>query len=134
LHSQTKAPFGFSIALVVMVNKAAVPPPQLSLRPICCASAGLADAGKSTDNQIVAALRQAEAGPAMVDICREMGGVETTFSSLKRRIDLGVRNVRERRQLRDEIETLKTCPNVNRELGNGRWTLRGIAACQGAQE
>jgi putative transposase len=64
---------------------------------------------KFTDEQIVAALRQAEAGTPAVDICRKLGVTETTFYRWKRRFgDLGVSEVRELKQLRDENKKLKT--------------------------
>lgn len=64
---------------------------------------------KFTDEQIVAALRQAEAGTTAVDICRKLGVTETTFNSWKRRFgDLGVTEVRELKQLRDENRQLKS--------------------------
>lgn len=62
-----------------------------------------------TDEQIVAALRQAEAGTPAVDVCRKLGVTETTFYRWKRRFgDLGVSEVRELKQLRDENKKLKT--------------------------
>lgn len=64
---------------------------------------------KFTDEQIVTALRQAEAGTPAVDVCRKLGVTETTFYRWKRRFgDLGVSEVRELKQLRDENKKLKT--------------------------
>ena len=64
---------------------------------------------KFTEEQIVAALRQAGAGTPAVDICRKLGKTETTFYRWKRRFgDLGVSEVRELRQLRDENRQLKS--------------------------
>lgn len=64
---------------------------------------------KFTDEQIVAALRQAEAGTPAVDVCRKLGVTETTFYRWKRRFgDLGVSEVRELKQLRDENRQLKS--------------------------
>ena len=64
---------------------------------------------KFTDEQIVAALRQAEPGTPAVDVCRKLGVTETTFYRWKRRFgDLGVSEVRELKQLRDENKKLKT--------------------------
>ena len=64
---------------------------------------------KFTDEQIVAALRQAEAGTPAADICRKLGVTETTFYRWKRRFgDLGVTEVRELKQLRDENRQLKS--------------------------
>jgi putative transposase len=49
---------------------------------------------KFTDEQIVVALRQAEAGTPAVDFCRKLGVTETTFYRWKRRFgDLGVTEV-----------------------------------------
>lgn len=62
-----------------------------------------------TDEQIIAALRQAEAGTTAADICRKLGVTETTFYRWKRRFgDLGVSEVRELKQLREENRKLKT--------------------------
>lgn len=64
---------------------------------------------KFTNEQIVAALRQAEAGTPAVDVCRKLGVTETTFYRWKRRFGgLGVSEVRELKQLRDENKKLKT--------------------------
>ncbi len=64
---------------------------------------------KFTDEQIVAALRQAEAGTPAVDVCRKLGVTETTFYRWKRRFgDLGVTEVRELKQLRNENRQLKS--------------------------
>lgn len=62
-----------------------------------------------TDEQSIAALRQAEAGTTAADICRKLGVTETTFYRWKRRFgDLGVSEVRELEQLREENRKLKT--------------------------
>jgi putative transposase len=54
------------------------------------------------------ALRQAEAGTPVGDICRKLGVSEQTFYRWKKRFGaLGVSELRELRQLRDENRKLK---------------------------
>jgi putative transposase len=61
-----------------------------------------------TNEQIVQALRQAEAGTPVVDICRKLEITETTFYRWKRKFGhLGVSELRELKQLRDENRKLK---------------------------
>jgi putative transposase len=58
--------------------------------------------------QIAMALRQAEAGTPVVEICRKLGVSEATFYRLKKRFgSLGVSELRELRQLREENRKLK---------------------------
>ena len=62
-----------------------------------------------TEEQIIYALRQAEAGKKAGDICREMGVSQQAFYSWKRRYaGLGLNELRELRQLREENRKLKT--------------------------
>jgi putative transposase len=62
-----------------------------------------------TEEQIIGALRQAEAGRKASDICREMGVSQQAFYTWKRRYaGLGVSELRELRQLREENRKLKT--------------------------
>lgn len=62
-----------------------------------------------TEEQIMHALRQAEAGKKVSDICRELGVSQQAFYSWKRRFaGLGLTELRELRQLRDENRKLKT--------------------------
>jgi putative transposase len=62
-----------------------------------------------TEEQIIYALRQAEAGKKVGDICRELGVSPQAFYSWKRRYaGLGLSELRELRQLRDENRKLKT--------------------------
>lgn len=62
-----------------------------------------------TEEQIMAALRQVEAGKKVSDICRELGVSQQAFYSWKRRYaGLGLTELRELRQLRDENRKLKT--------------------------
>lgn len=62
-----------------------------------------------TPEQILQALRQAEGGTTVVDICRKMGVTETTFYRWKKQYTgLDVSELRELKQLRDENRRLKT--------------------------
>jgi putative transposase len=61
-----------------------------------------------SEEQIVAALRQAEAGEKTAEICRKMSISEATFYAWKRQYSgLGITELRELRQLRDENSRLK---------------------------
>jgi putative transposase len=61
-----------------------------------------------TDEQIAYALRQAESGTAVADVCRQLGISEATFYVWKKRFGhMGVTEVRELRQLREENAKLK---------------------------
>jgi len=63
---------------------------------------------KFTEEQILFALKQAEAGQPVGDVCRQMGVSEATFYVWKKRYgNLGLLKVRELRQLRDENARLK---------------------------
>ncbi|MBK6457738.1 MAG: transposase [Gemmatimonadetes bacterium] len=80
---------------------------------------------KFTDEQIVAALRQAEAGTPAVDICRKLGVTETTFYRWKRRFgDLGVTEVREPAAARRESAV---------EVAGGGVVARQDDSARGAQ-
>jgi putative transposase len=58
--------------------------------------------------QIAMTLRQAEAGTPVEEICRKLGVSEPTFYRWKKRFgSLGVPEVRELRQLREENHKLK---------------------------
>jgi putative transposase len=62
-----------------------------------------------SEEQIVFALRQVEAGKKIGDICREMGVSQQAFYSWKKRYaGVGVSELRELRQLREENQKLKT--------------------------
>ncbi len=62
-----------------------------------------------SEEQIVYALRQAEGGRKVSEICREMGISQQAFYSWKRRYaGLGLSELRELRQLREENRKLKT--------------------------
>jgi putative transposase len=61
-----------------------------------------------SEEQITMALRQAEAGTPVEDVCRKLGVSQATFFRWKKRFgSLGVPEIRELRQLRDENRKLK---------------------------
>ena len=61
-----------------------------------------------SEEQIAMALRQAEAGTPVGEICRKLGVTEATFYRWKKRFgSLGVPELRELRQLREENRKLK---------------------------
>jgi len=63
---------------------------------------------KFSDEQIALALRQAEAGTPVGEICRKLGVSEQTFYRWRKRFGtLGVPELRELRQLREENTKLK---------------------------
>ena len=61
-----------------------------------------------TDEQIVYALRLAESGTPVIDVCRQTGISEATFYTWKKKYaDLGVTELRKLKQLEDENARLK---------------------------
>ena len=61
-----------------------------------------------TDEQITYALRQAEGGTPVADVCRQLGVSEASFYLWKKKYGkLGMTEIRELRQLRDENARLK---------------------------
>lgn len=61
-----------------------------------------------TNEQIVYALKQAEGGRKINELCRQMGVSEATFYNWRKRFaGLGVSEVREMRQLREENSKLR---------------------------
>jgi putative transposase len=61
-----------------------------------------------SEEQITYALRQAEAGTPVADVCRQVGVSEATFYIWKKKFaHLGVSEVRRLRQLEDENARLK---------------------------
>jgi putative transposase len=61
-----------------------------------------------TEEQILRALRQAESGTKVADICREHGVSEATYYVWKKKYSgLGLEELRELRQLREENGKLK---------------------------
>lgn len=61
-----------------------------------------------TEEQIAMALRQAEAGTPVAEICRKLEITETTFYRWKKKYGgLGVSELRELKQLKEENRKLK---------------------------
>ncbi len=61
-----------------------------------------------TDEQIAYALRQVESGMSVAELCRKMGVSTATFYASRRMYaGMGVAELRELRQLRDENQRLK---------------------------
>jgi putative transposase len=61
-----------------------------------------------TDEQVAFALRQAEAGTAVAEVCRKMGVSEATFFRWKKQFaGMGVAEIRRLKQLEDENAKLK---------------------------
>ena len=61
-----------------------------------------------SEEQITMALRQAEAGTPVDEICRKLGVSQATFFRWKKRFgSLGVPEIRELRQLREQNRKLK---------------------------
>jgi putative transposase len=64
---------------------------------------------RHSEEQILYALRQAEGGEKATEICRKMGISEQTFYTWKRKYaGVGISELRELRQLREENRKLKT--------------------------
>ena len=63
---------------------------------------------KFTEEQILFALKQGSAGQPIADVCRQMGISEATYYVWKKKYaDMGILQIRELRQLRDENVRLK---------------------------
>jgi putative transposase len=63
---------------------------------------------KFTEEQVAYALRQAESGTPVSDVCRQLGVSESTFFLWKKKYaHLGVSELRRLRQLEDENARLK---------------------------
>jgi putative transposase len=61
-----------------------------------------------TEEQIAYALRQAETGTPVADICRKLGFSEQTFYRWKKKFaGMGIADLRRLRQLEEENRTLK---------------------------
>lgn len=61
-----------------------------------------------TEEQITYALRLADGGATVVDVCRQLGVSEATFYTWKKKYgDLGVSELRKLRQLEDENNRLR---------------------------
>jgi putative transposase len=63
---------------------------------------------KFTEQQIVFALKQAETGTRVDEVCRKMGVSEATFYNMKKKYGgLGVNELRQLKQLQEENARLK---------------------------
>ena len=63
---------------------------------------------KFSDEQIVYAIRQAESGPPVGDLCRQLGVSEATFYTWKKKyVHLGVSELSRLRQVEEENARLK---------------------------
>ena len=63
---------------------------------------------KFSEEQVAYALRQAESGTPVGDVCRQLGVSEATFYAWKKKYaHLGVSELRRLRQLEDETNRLK---------------------------
>jgi putative transposase len=63
---------------------------------------------KFTEEQVAYALRQAEAGTPVADVCRQLGVSEATFYQWRKKFaHLGVSELRRMRQLEEENARLK---------------------------
>ena len=63
---------------------------------------------KFTEQQIVFALKQAETGVKVEEVCRKIGVSEATFYNCKKKYgDLGITELRQLRQLQEENTRLK---------------------------
>jgi putative transposase len=63
---------------------------------------------KFTEEQIAFALKQAEGGTRVAEVCRKMGISEATFFNWKKKFGgMGVAELRRLRQLEDENQRLK---------------------------
>ena len=63
---------------------------------------------KFSEEQIVFAIRQAEAGTPVGDLCRQLGASDATFYAWKKKYaHLGVSELRRLRQLEEENSRLK---------------------------
>jgi putative transposase len=61
-----------------------------------------------TEEQIIGALKQYESGEKVADICRKLGVSQASFYTWKKQFaGMGVQELRELRQLRDENSRLK---------------------------
>jgi putative transposase len=79
-----------------------------------------------TEEQIVAVLRQVEAGTRVDDVSRKVGISQATYYFWKRKYTgVGVSELRELRQLRDEVGRLK---RLVTDLSLGRQILQEIVS------
>ena len=62
-----------------------------------------------SEEQIIYALRQADSGTSVAEVCRKMGIAEQTFYRWKKKfVGLGVAELRRLKQLEEENQKLKT--------------------------
>ena len=88
---------------------------------------------KFTDEQIAMTLRQAESGTPVTEICRKLQVTEATFYHWKKKFGgLGVPELRELRQLREENRRLKGLvadlsvdKEILQEALRKKWCARG---------
>jgi len=81
---------------------------------------------KFTEEQILFALKQGDAGQPIADVCRQMEISEATYYVWKKRdANMGLMEVRELRQLRDENARLKS---LVADLTLDRHVLLGVYA------
>lgn len=79
-----------------------------------------------SEEQIIAALQQVEAGEKVKDLCRRIGISQATFYAWKKQYaGLGVQELRELRQLREENGRLK---RLVADLSLDRQILREIVS------
>ena len=73
-----------------------------------------------TEEQIIAALQQVEAGAKTSELCRKLGISQATFYNWRKQYaGLGVQELRELRQLREENSRLKRMvadPSIDRQI------------------
>ncbi|MEO7404841.1 MAG: IS3 family transposase [Burkholderiales bacterium] len=81
------------------------------------------------EEQVLFALKSAEAGKAVSDVCRQMGVSEATFYVWKKRYaNLGVLELRELRQLKEENARLWYYASQARDRSAIRSRIRALAA------
>ena len=79
-----------------------------------------------SEEQIIAALQQSEGGEKIADICRKLSISQATFYTWKKQYaGMGVQELRELRQLRDENSRLK---RLVADLSLDRQILQEIVA------
>ena len=79
---------------------------------------------KYTEQQIVFALKQADTGVAVAEVCRKMGISEATFYNWKKKYDgLGTAELRRLRQLEEENARLK---QIVADLTLDKQMLQGV--------
>ncbi len=86
-----------------------------------------------TNEQIAFALKQAETGTPVNEICRKLGVSELTFYRWKKKFDgLGVAEVRRLRELEDENKRLKALVadlSMDKQILQDVLSKKGCKAC-----